>query len=207
MQIDVDAVTFVFGRRPVIAAFSATFASKGVTALVGPSGSGKSTLLSAIGGYRRPRAGSIRFVRPDRSSHPPQPGLVSWVAQDVNALSARTVIDNVMVGPLSEGIEFGEAHARATTAIEEVGLRTHLGSRLRTLSGGEKQRVTIARALASSRPVVLADEPSSGLDEMNTRNLANLFCALRDRCTVIIATHDPVMMRAATSIVHIRSGS
>lgn len=176
-----------------------------MTALVGPSGSGKSSLLAAIAGYTRAQTGHVWFVNANGDRQPPSAKQVTWIAQDANVLGSRTALDNVLLGPLSEGVPFLEASSRASEALAEVGLAPLTQQRCGTMSGGEKQRVVIARSLASDRPLIVADEPSAGLDETSTRNLARLFSTVQGRATVIVATHDPVMMAAATAVVHLRT--
>jgi putative ABC transport system ATP-binding protein len=183
--------------------FSALFPANEVTALVGPSGSGKSTLLGAIAGFRSLSHGSIE-LKSDREPQGPSPALVSWISQDSNILGARTALDNAMLGPLSEGASLKVAARRAGRALAEVGLEPQSHLLTRNMSGGERQRVAVARALSSERPLVLADEPSAALDEANTLELSRLFARASGRATIIIATHDPVMIEAAASIVTIR---
>ncbi|QSB23249.1 ABC transporter ATP-binding protein [Curtobacterium sp. 24E2] len=195
---------FSYRNRRVFENFDTQFESNRVSALVGPSGSGKSTLLAAIAGYTRPQVGNIWFARPDGQRKEPTAHDVTWIAQDANVLSARTAIDNVLIGVLSDGQSYSDASERAVAALRAVGLGDLMHERCRTLSGGEKQRVAIARSLASNRPLVVADEPSAGLDEANTRSLAKLFSTIAGRATVIVATHDPVMMEAASAVIRLR---
>lgn len=131
-------------------------------------------------------------------------GLYSWVAQTPNMLLSRTVLDNVLLGPLSAGHTSERALVLARCALENVGLAERQHAPARNLSGGEAQRVGIARALASERPLILADEPSAGLDAANTEHLADVLRVLAATATIIIATHDPVLMRATEHVVNLR---
>jgi len=203
VQVIVDRVDFRYRRRSVLQRFSAVFERNTVTALVGPSGSGKSTVLSLLAGHTRPQAGAVWFCS-ETERHRASPRDATWIAQDANVLAARSVLDNVRIGPLSEGCGLGEATRRAEQALVDVGLDTFASQTCRSLSGGERQRVVIARSLASTRAVMIADEPTSGLDEGNTRVVADLFAAVQGRATVIIATHDPVIMDAAAALVRMR---
>ncbi|MGO4536737.1 ABC transporter ATP-binding protein [Leifsonia sp. 2MCAF36] len=203
MQVVVRGASIRFGSRSVFEGLSATFPSNQVTALVGPSGSGKSTLLAAIAGFRKLEMGSIE-LGPQESWVRPSSALVNWIAQDSNILGGRSALDNVMLGPLSEGATLREASQRAARALGRVGLGATKHAPARHLSGGERQRVAVARALSSTRPLILADEPSAALDEVNTVGLADLFAQASGRATIIVATHDPVMIAAASSIVTIR---
>ena len=204
MQVAVVDAELSFGDRRVLERVSARFETATVTALVGPSGSGKSTLLAVMAGYQRLDAGSVSFVDRNSMRHQPNPALVAWVPQGANALGTRTVLDNVMIAPLSEGAGLDAAQATAEAALAAVGLLELAEARTRTLSGGELQRVSFARALATSKPLIFADEPSASLDAANTEVLADLLSKLRSRATLIVATHDPILIDAAEVIVHLR---
>lgn len=206
MRVVVRDATLSFGATPVFHDFSATFETGTVTALVGPSGSGKSSLLAAMAGYQPLDSGSIEFVSdtpPTRTS--PSPSMIAWVPQGSNALGRRTVLDNVLIAPLGGGSDLAEARERALDAIETVGLIDRVHSPARKLSGGELQRLGLARALASGRSVIFADEPSANLDAANTERIAALFDGLSSHATIIVATHDPLLVEAAASAVHLRS--
>lgn len=204
----VDSVTFAFGEREVLTDFSAVFRPGQVGALVGPSGSGKSTLLNAIGGFVTPRAGTVRVHRTDDGTVTgPRQELVAWVPQGANCLGARSALDNVMLAPLSEGLRLDAARRKARHALDQVGLLDRAYTLARTLSGGELQRVSFARALASSKPIILADEPTSSLDAENTDVMAELLRSLSVDATVIVATHDPLLIEAASYAVDVRRRS
>lgn len=209
MHIEVRGACVRFGARVVFEGIDASFAAGRVTALVGPSGSGKSTLLAAMAGYQRLDAGSITVSHNDAVNHldtvsGPDAGLVAWVPQGSNALGTRTALDNVMIAPLSEGRHPAVARAVALAALAEVGLADQANQRARVLSGGELQRVSFARALASTKPVIFADEPSASLDGANAERLGSLLFELRSRATIIVATHDPILIEAAEAVVHLR---
>ncbi|ROS52691.1 putative ABC transport system ATP-binding protein/putative hydroxymethylpyrimidine transport system ATP-binding protein [Frigoribacterium sp. PhB24] len=206
MHVVIEDVGFSYRNRHVFSGLQAIFHENEVTALVGPSGSGKSSLLAAIAGFTEPTQGAIWLVANDDRLRP-RPAAVSWIAQGAIVLNARTSLDNVLLGPLSEGKTHEEAVELGMRALDDVGLSERAGSLCSTLSGGERQRVAVARSLASSRPLILADEPSAGLDEANTRGLSHLFTTLRRTATVIIATHDPVMIDAADDVINLRSST
>ncbi|GIT78932.1 hypothetical protein LLS1_06010 [Leifsonia sp. LS1] len=203
MRVAVVEATVSFARRTVFDRLSADFPAREVSALVGPSGSGKSTLLASIAGFRTLTSGRIEIASAT-GVRTPHPRFVSWITQDVNILGARSALDNTMLGPLSEGLTFAPAAERARRALDDVGLGERSDEAARNLSGGERQRVAVARALASRRPLILADEPSAALDEDNTQQLAHLFARARGSATIIIATHDPVMIASASTVVTIR---
>lgn len=203
MRVIVDSVSVRIRQRRILDAFTATFETGAVTALVGPSGSGKSTLLAVIAGHVEADAGDVWF-EDDGRRHRADAADVSWISQDPHILAGRTVLDNVMIGPLCDGLDRSKSVMRSREALRDVGLGDREKATCRDLSGGERQRVVIARSLASTRRLIIADEPSSGLDADNTRVIADLFAAVQGRATVIVATHDPVMMSAAGAVVRLR---
>lgn len=207
MRIEVRAARLAYGPHVVLDGLDATFEERRITALVGPSGSGKSTLLAAMAGYRGLDGGRIVLRDAEGMERAPSPALVGWVPQGANALGVRSVLDNVMIGPLSAGHSLRAAQQIAEAALDDVGL-VELGRRqARSLSGGELQRVGFARALASGTPLVFADEPSSSLDAANTERIAALLEDLRQRATIVVATHDPQLIEAAECAVTLRGRS
>lgn len=205
MWLTVEAVSMRFGRLSVFDDFSATFADHALTALVGPSGSGKTTLLSLMAGYAEPSAGRVRVHWQDGApATAPDPSLVAWVPQGSNALGARSALDNVLIGALSDGRPLAEATDIALAELDLVGVADLADVAARDLSGGELQRVCFARALASGRPIIFADEPSASLDAASTEQLAEALEALRSTRLVVVATHDPILMSRAQNTVAMR---
>ncbi len=207
MQVEVRAATLGFGKRTVLESLDASLPSGKVTALIGPSGSGKSTLLAAMAGYVKLRSGSIVGVDAAGHALPLDPAMIAWVPQGSNALGARTALENVMIGSLADGERWVDARARALAALDQVGMRELANKVARQLSGGELQRVNFARALATRKPLVFADEPSASLDAYNTRRVAELLYALRSRATIIVATYAPLLVEATEKEVHLRQES
>lgn len=205
MRLTVTDAAIAFGSFTVFSGFSAEFEAGRVTALVGPSGSGKSSLLAAIAGYVRLKSGTIELDR-ENGAGPEQPSAdnIAWVPQGSNSLARRTVLDNVLIAPLSAGLSMNDAEEAATDALEQVGLADRLDEQARRLSGGELQRVAIARALASGKALILADEPSANLDARNTNEVAAILDRLVSRSTIIVATHDPILVAAAHTAIHMR---
>jgi len=153
-------------------------------AISGPSGTGKSTLLWLLGNLLTPTAGRV-----DISADHPQP--YAWVLQGLNVLSARTLLDNSALCNTIDGVPPRVARTRATEAVDALGLTSLARTRLRNVSGGELQRATVARALASTRPVILADEPTNQLDRDNARLVMELLDNERHHNrVVVIVTHD-----------------
>lgn len=204
MRVAVEDAAIAFGTFTVFSDFNAEFGAGQVTALVGPSGSGKSSLLAAIAGYQPLEAGKIIV---DHAGGPePAPGVVAWVPQGSNALGRRSVLDNVLIAALAAGLPMDDAVEVSVDALEQVGLADHLDANARRLSGGELQRVAIARALASRKELILADEPSANLDARNTEEVALVLNRLVSTATIIVATHDPILVDAADLAVQMRAG-
>ena len=177
-------------------------------AIEGPSGVGKSTLLGVLGGLLTPSAGNVTYdsiPRPDNHTQypdgnlercadvmrPPVRSPFAWVLQTLNSLGARTVTANACLDNVLDGVDRTVARQRATTALADVGLGSFAQTRARHLSGGELQRLAVARAMSSVRPVVLADEPTSQLDRTNAMAVMRCLTALAaEGRSVIIVTHD-----------------
>lgn len=199
MPVTVENLTIAFGTRMVLRNISTTFPDGQLIAVTGPSGSGKTTLLGAIGGIIRPTAGCIRI-----NDDLPDTSLSVWVPQGANCLSNRTLIDNAMIAPLSDGLPRLLAHDKAMQALEEVGLADRNNSFAAELSGGELQRLALARALASTRPVVLLDEPTANLDPATASGIIDLLRQVPVENTMIVSTHDPELVNAADIVVDLR---
>ncbi len=204
MRLSIEEVGLRYGKVDVLTGFSARFEDHTLTALTGPSGSGKTTLLAAMAGYLQPSSGTIRLYSDEGQPSPPTPALVAWVPQGSNALSGRTALDNVLLGALSSGRTMTDAVAVATAALERVGVAHRAGAAAKTLSGGELQRVAFARALASDKPIIFADEPTANLDADSTDQLAHVLEALRSTRLLVVATHDPILIEAAQTAVSLR---
>lgn len=172
-----------FGDRRLFVDVSITAEPGRMYVVHGPSGCGKSTLLAILGGLLRPSAGSV--VRT-----PPALAAIAWVLQGMDGLAARSTLDNAMMFAAVDGTTLVQARRAAADALGSVGLTDRPEARARSLSGGENQRLCVARALACDRPIVLADEPTSQLDR---HNATRVMAALNDaalRRTVLVVTHD-----------------
>ncbi|MBC9953583.1 ATP-binding cassette domain-containing protein [Leucobacter sp. cx-42] len=199
MSVKVERLSVVVGERLVFSDLSYSFAKNELTAVVGPSGSGKTTLLEVIAGLRRPQCGSILI-----NDETVNPDACVWVPQGANALGSRSVLDNVMIAPLSDGVEVEEAILVSRRVLELVGLQNRDQEQAKHLSGGELQRLAFARALASSRAVILADEPTANLDAKNTDSVISLLQALKTKRTMIVATHDITLIEAVDRVLFMR---
>src|SRR6056297_1827634 len=164
--------------------------------LTGHSGAGKSTLLRLIALLERPSRGQVLFDgrnigRLSRRQIPRLRRKVGVIFQDHKLLTDRTVLDNVALPLLIAGLSWGEIRRRVRAALDLVGLLDKENMRIPVLSGGEQQRVGIARAMVAKPPLLLADEPTGNLDPALSAELMGLFCKLNELgTTVLIATHD-----------------
>ncbi len=192
-----DRVGVTFGDVVVFSNLSAIIHDHEVTALVGPSGSGKTTVLGLISGLLAPTSGSVWLETDNGERTPPQARHAIWVPQGGQLLPYRSVTDNAMLGALAEGSSLADAQRLAERALQSVGLAELRHHRAGLLSGGEVQRLAFARALTSSRPLVLADEPTASLDRRNAKSLIEILRHLKFSAAVIVATHDELVMQAA----------
>jgi putative ABC transport system ATP-binding protein len=182
-------------------------------ALVGPSGSGKSTLLNLIGGLDKPTSGEI-WVDGENIAKAPARRLVEhrkrrigFVFQSFNLLPQRTALENVEVPLMVDGVPRAERRERARELLEKMGLGARTGHKPSELSGGEQQRVAVARALANRPIILLADEPTGNLDSATGTEVMHLLRDLNSEgLTLILVTHDMSVAAYANKIVRLRDG-
>ena len=175
-------------------------------ALTGPSGSGKTTLLAIMGGLLEPTAGNTCVIDAAGGRHSGTGRSVAWVLQTATAIGSRSVIDNAALGGLSAGLRSAPAARAAALVLAAVGLDQRMWHRTRDLSGGELQRLSIARALASARPFLFADEPTGQLDRTTSDQVLD---AMESACSdvgVLIATHDPFVAERCQRTLTLHNG-
>ncbi len=212
--LELTGISHRYGRGPwVLRNVDLTITAGETVALVGPSGSGKSTLLSITGLLTTPTEGSVRVggdpvPQSDGGRSRMRTERYSWVFQTVNVFGARTAQDNVEVGMLSQGVSRREAADRARLALDAVGLSNHRDKPVRTLSGGEVQRVCIARATAVRPLVILADEPTGQLDRATSDVVLDaLWGARHPESVLLVATHDPIVAERCDRVVRLLDGA
>lgn len=183
-------------------------------ALMGPSGSGKSTLLNLMAGLDRPTSGSLEIdgKRIDKMS---EGQLASWrsasvgfVFQSYNLLPVLTAVENVELPLLLAPVPASERRKRAETALRVVGLSDRLHHYPRQLSGGQEQRVSIARAIVNDPILIVADEPTGDLDRKSADEILTLMETLNMKMgkTIVMVTHDPAAAERASLIRHLDKG-
>lgn len=181
--------------------------------IVGPSGSGKSTMLNVLGLLDRPSVGeyyldgTLTAIADEDERAALRARKIGFVFQAFHLLPHRTVLDNVLLATLYSGVPRAEREQRARDALERVGLSHRIGFKPTTLSGGEQQRVAVARAVVASPTLLLADEPTGNLDLTTSGEVMGLFEELnRDGLTLIIITHDEAIAARAGRRIHISDG-
>ena len=182
-------------------------------ALVGPSGSGKSTLLNLLGGLDSPTSGEIWVDSENIAKASPKRLVahrrerIGFIFQSFNLLQHRTAIENVEVPLMIAGIDHTERRKQALALLERVGLGARTDHRPNQLSGGEQQRVAIARSLANHPKILLADEPTGNLDSATGAQVMALLKELNaDGLTIILVTHDVTVASYADRMVRLRDG-
>ena len=176
-------------------------------ALVGPSGSGKSTLLHLMAGLLDPSAGSLSWPALDEGGGR-RPGAVAVVFQAPSLVPWLDAVENVMVPLLLKGLDEKAARGQAEAALAALGL-AEIGDKLpEELSGGEAQRVAVARAMAQNAKLMLADEPTGQLDQATAREVMSALAHAADRncAALVIATHDPAVAAALPVVWRMRHG-
>jgi putative ABC transport system ATP-binding protein len=182
-------------------------------AIVGPSGSGKSTLLNLLGGIDLPTSGSVRLLGndtrelSDRRLTRLRLERVGFVFQRFHLLPALTAVENVELPMAEAGVARAQRRQRSHDLLDYVGLAHRLDHRPGQLSGGELQRVGIARAMANRPQLILADEPTGELDRETGAEIGELFQRLNeDGTTLVIVTHDAGLAGSASRVRYMRDG-
>lgn len=213
-MIDIKGITKSFGKLQVLKGIDLHIGKGEIVSIVGPSGAGKTTLLQIIGTLDKPDDGTVVVDGIDvgslstnklsdfRNAH------IGFVFQFHQLLPEFTALENIMIPAFIAGKGHGEAKRRAEELLEFMGLSARAAHKPSELSGGEKQRVAVARALVNHPAVILADEPSGSLDSKNKTELHQLFFDLRKKFgqTFVIVTHDEQLAQLTDRTIHMKDG-
>ena len=213
-MIELQGIRKSFGDLEVLKGIDLSVNKREVISIVGPSGAGKTTLLQVLGTLYRPDAGSILFNGTDlsalgkkalarfRNEH------IGFIFQFHQLLPEFTALENVFIPALIARKSEKKARERAAELLNFLGLSERSHHKPSELSGGEQQRVAVARALMNEPDVILADEPSGSLDSRNKAELHKLFFDLRDQLgqTFIIVTHDVELAATTDRTIHLKDG-
>lgn len=213
-MIKLQGIKKNFGSLQVLKGIDLEIGKGEVVSIVGPSGAGKTTLLQIMGTLDEPDAGSV-YIDDTHVSRMREKELsafrnkhIGFVFQFHQLLPEFTALENVMIPALIAGISSKDATTHALEILKFMGLTDRASHKPNELSGGEKQRVAVARALINDPAVILADEPSGSLDTRNKEELHRLFFKLRDQFgqTFVIVTHDEGLAKITDRTVHIIDG-
>ena len=213
-MIEIKGVTKNFGSLQVLKGIDLRIEKGEIVSIVGPSGAGKTTLLQILGTLDKPDSGSVvvdgtetstlstNKLSEFRNTH------LGFVFQFHQLLPEFTAIENIMIPAYIAGMKPKEARSRAEELLAFMGLSDRATHKPNELSGGEKQRVAVARALMNNPAVILADEPSGSLDSKNKEELHKLFFELRDKFgqTFVIVTHDETLATLTDRTIHLKDG-
>lgn len=213
-MIEANNITKSFGALQVLKGIDISVDKAEIVSIVGKSGAGKTTLLHILGTLDKPDSGTIKIAGTDitklkdkqlsefRNQH------IGFVFQFHQLLPEFSALENIMMPALIAGIPNSKARCRGMELLEYLNLKDRANHKPNELSGGEKQRVAVARALINKPDVIFADEPSGSLDSINKQELHQLFFNLRNEMnqTFVIVTHDESLAQLSDRTIHMADG-
>ncbi|MGM9795307.1 MAG: ABC transporter ATP-binding protein [Candidatus Aphodosoma sp.] len=213
-MVDVKNIVKKFDSLEVLKGVDLHINPKEIVSIMGPSGAGKTTLLQIIGTLDRPTSGTVYingvdvFSLDEKKISAFRNSQIGFVFQFHQLLPEFTAVENVMMPALIADKNLKQSKMHAMELLEYLGLESRAHHKPAELSGGEKQRVAVARALINNPALILADEPSGSLDSQNKKDLHNLFFNLREEFgqTILIVTHDNELAEISDRIIKINDG-
>lgn len=203
-----------YGNLAVLKSVDVSIKKREILSITGPSGAGKSTLLQILGTLDKTDSGTLKFNGTNILSYSPKKIAkfrnenIGFIFQFHHLLPEFSALENVSMPALIKGIEKKDAEKKAIKLLKILGLENRLDHKPKELSGGEQQRVSVARALVNNPAVIFADEPSGNLDTENARDLHELFLKLRDDFgqTFVIVTHNIELAKMADRVIEMKDG-
>jgi lipoprotein-releasing system ATP-binding protein len=203
-----------YGSLKVLKSVDISIGKGEILSITGPSGAGKSTLLQILGTLDSFDTGTLRYDDSDISVLKPNEianfrnNNIGFIFQFHHLLPEFTALENVCMPALIQGMNKSDAESKALKLLDKLGLKNRLNHKPNELSGGEQQRVSVARALVNSPSIIFADEPSGNLDTENAKDLHELFLKLRDELghSFVIVTHNNELATMADRLIEMKDG-